>query len=476
MATMTTASSSSSASTKFSSARSALPEGFKCVGSAKEAHGQQIYCVAWSQDLYQDNEGKALQCFATCGGNVVSVYEVHEDDSAATKKANIVLRQGYVDPKEDEAFYACVFGGRSLGRPFGFGPLNSAEQEVVVLGTSSQEGSRKRPRDDEDGGRSTHTDKANGHDRLYQSLINTDMFDGPQLLCVAGTGAIIKVIDTCRRMLFATLSGHGDDIYDLRFSPIDEWILLSASKDESLRMWNVKTSTCVAIFAGHEGHRDCVLSLGWHPHGLQFASGGMDTTVKLWNVGEGTDVHAAIARSKSVTPKRWDERVDPKEKFRLVYEQMPIFSTDKVHTNYVDVVQYVGDLILSKDTNNMVVLWKPITTKTSRGSNIKTQQRLPNEVIALREFEVSHCDVWFIRFATDYQCQMLAVGNLIGDIKVFDIASRPTKKHFANLTNQYCASAIRMVAFNRDAKYLVAVSDDASVWLWEAVLNTKKQR
>jgi hypothetical protein len=109
MATMTTASSSSSASTKFSSARSALPEGFKCVGSAKEAHGQQIYCVAWSQDLYQDNEGKALQCFATCGGNVVSVYEVHEDDSAATKKPNIVLRQGYVDPKEDEAFYACVF-------------------------------------------------------------------------------------------------------------------------------------------------------------------------------------------------------------------------------------------------------------------------------------------------------------------------------------------------------------------------------
>ena len=419
---------------------------------------------------------RPLQCFATCGGNVVSVYEVHEDDSAAaTKKANIVLRQGYVDPKGDEAFYACVFGGRSLGRPFGYGPLNSPGQDVVVLG-SSQDFHRKRPREDEDGGDSTATEKPDPQDELYQSLINTDMFDGPQLLCVAGTGAIIKVIDTCRRMLFSTLSGHGDDIYDLRFSPIDEWILLSASKDESLRMWNVKTSTCVAIFAGHEGHRDCVLSLGWHPHGMQFASGGMDTTVKLWNVGEETDVHASIARSKSVKPKRWDERVDPKEKFRLVYEQMPIFSTDKIHTNYVDVVQYVGDLILSKDTNNMVVLWKPITTKTSRGSNIKTQQRLPNEVIALREFEVSHCDVWFIRFATDHQCRMLAVGNLIGDIKVFEIGSRPTKKHFANLTNQYCASAIRMVAFNFDAKYLVAVSDDASVWLWEAVLSTKKQR
>lgn len=311
---------------------------------------------------------------------------------------------------------------------------------------------------------------------MYQALISPDLFDGPQLLCVAGTGATIKVIDTCRRILYTTLSGHGDDIYDLRFSPTDEWILLSASKDESLRMWNVKTSTCVAIFAGHEGHRDCVLSLAWHPHGHQFASGGMDTTVKLWAVGEGTDVPEAIGRSRSVKPKRWDEQVDPKEKFLLIYEQTPIFSTDKVHTSYVDVVQYVGDLILSKDTNDLIVLWKPITTKTSRGNNMKTQQRLPNDVVALREFEVKNCDVWFIRFATDRQCRMLAVGNLIGDITIFDIGSRPNKKHFAKLTNQHCTTAVRMVSFNHDAKYLVAVSDDASVWLWEALPGARKQR
>jgi polycomb protein EED len=448
-----------------------LPDGFKCVGSVKEEHGKQIYCVSWSGDSYQDKEdGKVLQCFATCGGNTVSVYEISEENE---KKPSIVLRQGYVDPNDDEMFYACVFGGRSLGRPFGYGPLNTpgedSSREVVVLG-STEESCRKRPRedDDEDDKREAEQDKTVAKDELYQALVDTDLFDGPQLLCVAGTGAVIKVIDVCRRMLYTTLSGHGDDIYDLRFSPVDEWILLSASKDESLRMWNVKTSTCVAIFAGHEGHRDCVLTLGWHPQGHQFASGGMDTTVKLWNVGEGSNVPDAIVKSKSVKPKRWDEQVDPKDKFQLIYEQTPIFSTDKVHTNYVDVVQYVGDLILSKDTHDMVVLWKPIITKTSRGSNTKTQQRLPSEVVALREFEMNHCDVWFIRFATDHQCQMMALGNLVGEIKVFEIGACPTKKHFANLVNQYCTAAVRMVAFNRSAKYLVAVSDDASVWLWEA--------
>jgi polycomb protein EED len=304
------------------------------------------------------------------------------------------------------------------------------------------------------------------------------MFDGPQLLCVAGTGAIIKVIDTCRRMLFATLSGHGDDIYDLRFSPIDEWILLSASKDESLRMWNVKNVDLrsnllpamkvivTACLAWVGTLTDCSLRVEvWTPQ----------SNCGMWERGQ-----MFMQQSPeviSVKPKRWDERSRSERKIPSRVRANANFLNRQSPYELCRCRSVRGaHLILSKDTNNMVVLWKPITTKTSRGSNIKTQQRLPNEVIALREFEVSHCDVWFIRFATDYQCQMLAVGNLIGDIKVFDIASRPTKKHFANLTNQYCASAIRMVAFNRDAKYLVAVSDDASVWLWEAVLNTKKQR
>jgi hypothetical protein len=77
----------------------------------------------------------------------------------------------------------------------------------------------------------------------------------------------------------------------------------------------------------------------------------MDTTVMLWNVGEGTEVYDTISQSQSVKPKHWDELVDPKEKFLLLNEQSPIFSTDKVHINYVDVVQFVGDLILSEDTH-----------------------------------------------------------------------------------------------------------------------------
>ena len=63
----------------------------------------------------------------------------------------------------------------------------------------------------------------------------------------------------------------------------DENLLLSCCKDESIRMWNVRTGTCLAIFAGDRGHREHVLSLDIHPTGGTFVSGGMDTSVKIWS-------------------------------------------------------------------------------------------------------------------------------------------------------------------------------------------------
>ena len=117
------------------------------------------------------------------------------------------------------------------------------------------------------------------------------------------------------------------------------------------------SATCVAIFAGHDGHRDSVLSVGWHPLGEKFVSAGMDTSIKVWSLemlrSSISESHKYRNKKKQIftsgdkTADRYKcgQNIDIKKKdrqknsgqnslFRTVHEQSPIFSTNKVHNAY----------------------------------------------------------------------------------------------------------------------------------------------
>ena len=300
----------------------------------RESHRQPIYAVAWNQV-----DASLRDVFASVGSNRISVYrlsEAEEGQSVAEEgqsvaavpphKANkrragscpppalagraLMLQQAYRDANTDERFYCCDWGLR-----------------VAVDGESAT-----------------------------------------SLLAVAGALRHIKLIDCCKGLVDTVLRGHGGDINELRFHPRRRALLLSASADESVRLWHTGLAQCLATFTGHAGHRDSVVSVDIRLDGRAFATGSIDGSIKVWSL-DSAPLEARIAaadEAASAAAMAADEAAATVSAPLLVF-QSPCATYDRIHYDdrarlsyWIDCVRWIGGLVLSRGTDGRAVLWQPL--------------------------------------------------------------------------------------------------------------------
>lgn len=99
--------------------------------------------------------------------------------------------------------------------------------------------------------------------------------------------------------------GHQKDVRDVAIAP-DNRFVLSASDDETCRLWDLRSGECLRVFRGHANRVNALDTFG---DGARFISGGSDGTLRIWNLATGKcertlPGHGDRISSVKITPNR----------------------------------------------------------------------------------------------------------------------------------------------------------------------------
>ena len=92
--------------------------------------------------------------------------------------------------------------------------------------------------------------------------------------------------------------GHSSSVNSVAFSS-DGSRILTGSRDKTARLWDVKTGKELRRF---EGHTSSVSSVAYSPNGQKVLTGSEDKTARLWDVETGKELRRFEGHSREGEP------------------------------------------------------------------------------------------------------------------------------------------------------------------------------
>ncbi|ORX54750.1 WD40 repeat-like protein [Piromyces finnis] len=278
------------------------------------------------------------------------------------------------------------------------------------------------------------------------------------------------------------ISGHDDSVYCVQF---DKNIIVSGSRDKSIKFWDIKTMECIKVLKYHKGS---VLCLQYNDKIV--VSGSSDSTLIVWDFKTGEVLkilsgkygHVApvldvrfndkviVSCSKDCTIKIWD------------LESGNLIRTLNGHRAAVNAIHIYGDEVVSASGDCTIKLWNINTGECIRefighlrglacvqyngdiiasGSNdhtIKLWNAKTGQLIRTLSGDEGHKDL--VRTLA-FDNERIVSGSYDQTIKIWDIKTGKLLKDFKNAHGSWVFNV------QMDASKIVSASQDRKIAIWD---------
>eukprot|EP00347_Sterkiella_histriomuscorum_P002507 403367883 len=205
-----------------------------------------------------------------------------------------------------------------------------------------------------------------------------------QILAFAGILGLIYVFDLSKQIKqeMYELQGHGAAIKDLKFNPIHSHILISASDDKTLRVWNAYLQQQLLVIGQAIQPTFTYFSIDWHSNGRELVASCSDFTLRLFefndqffdqNLQKKSQMHYGNQNVETqihnlqvelCLPYQADMQFDKLLSFKTY--QFQIGNGKELYSQ----VRFINDLVITRSVNGQIKVVKlfkqPMTSKETQ--------------------------------------------------------------------------------------------------------------
>ncbi|KAH8586004.1 hypothetical protein B0O99DRAFT_748622 [Bisporella sp. PMI_857] len=293
------------------------------------------------------------------------------------------------------------------------------------------------------------------------------------------------------------LEGHTDGVNSVAFSH-DSKLLVSASSDSTLKVWNVATG---ALQQTLDGHTSWISSVAFSHNSKLLASASYGGTIKIWNAVTGTlqqtlEGHTILAYSVVFSH-------DSKLLASANGNTVKIWNTAtgallqmlESHTKDVNSVAFSHDskLLASASSDGTVKIWNAATATLQRtlesyavsvhsvvfshdskllaSANDSTVKIWNTATGALQQILDGHTVIVnSVAFSHDSKLLASTSAAIVNTVKVWNTATGALQQTLEGHTD-----TVKSVAFSHDSKLLASASCDGTIKIWDTTISAPQQ-